>query len=143
MKVIYEDTDGTVCVLSPSVEALKIFTVEEIADRDVPAGRNFFIVEDSAISADRTFRDVWETVSAGIRVNEEGARKTAHDRRRVDRVAFMSPLASDVTVPKLAVETNAKRDAYMVVDDARQVAIDEAEGVAQIKSAMQAEGWVG
>ena len=35
-------------------------TIDEIAAKDVPAGKPFKIVEAADIPADRTFRDAWE-----------------------------------------------------------------------------------
>jgi len=34
--------------------------MQEIADKDVPHGRPYKIVEESEIPADRTFRNAWE-----------------------------------------------------------------------------------
>jgi hypothetical protein len=35
-------------------------TIEEIAAKDVPAGKEFKIVSVNDIPSDRTFRDAWE-----------------------------------------------------------------------------------
>ena len=59
MKIIYKNEDGGVAIIHPTVEALLIMTIEEIALKDVPTGVAFAIVEDDAIPSDRTFRDAW------------------------------------------------------------------------------------
>ena len=40
-------------------ETGKVWTVEEIAKKDVPTGKKYKIVEDSEIPTDRSFRDAW------------------------------------------------------------------------------------
>lgn len=59
MKIIYKNQDGGVAIIHPTVEALSIMTIEEIALKDVPAGLPFTIVEDDVIPSDRTFRNAW------------------------------------------------------------------------------------
>lgn len=58
MRIIYPTDDGGVAVIIPAPECG--LTIEEIAAKDVPAGKPFKIVEDSEIPADRTFRNAWE-----------------------------------------------------------------------------------
>ena len=59
MKIIYKNQDGGISIIHPTVEALSIMTIEEIALKDVPTGLVFAIVEDDSIPSDRTFRDAW------------------------------------------------------------------------------------
>lgn len=58
MRIIYPTDDGGVAVIIPAAECG--LTIEEIAAKDVPAGKPFKIVEDSDIPEDRTFRNAWE-----------------------------------------------------------------------------------
>ena len=58
MRIIYPTDDGGVAVIIPAPECG--LSIEEIAAKDVPAGKPFKIVEDSEIPADRTFRNAWE-----------------------------------------------------------------------------------
>ena len=57
-RVIYPTDDGGVAVIVPAAECG--LTIEEIAAKDVPAGKPFKIVEDTDIPSDRTFRNAWE-----------------------------------------------------------------------------------
>ena len=57
--IVYTQDDETVAIVVPTPEALETRTVEEIADKDVPTGKEYHIVEDSEIPSDRTFRDAW------------------------------------------------------------------------------------
>lgn len=59
MKIIYKNQDGGISIVHPTVEALSIMTIKEIALKDVPRGLAFAIVEDDFIPSDRTFRDAW------------------------------------------------------------------------------------
>jgi hypothetical protein len=58
MKIIYKREDGGVTVLHPTSEWGG--TMEELAQKDVPTGLKFKIVEDSEIPTDRSFRNAWE-----------------------------------------------------------------------------------
>ena len=59
MKIIYKNENGGVSVIAPSDEALSFMTIDEIAQKDVPTGLPYKIVEDSEVPTDRTFRDAW------------------------------------------------------------------------------------
>ena len=58
MRIIYKEVEGTVSVIAPSPNWSG--TMEELAQKDVPKGLKFKIVEDSDIPTDRTFRLAWE-----------------------------------------------------------------------------------
>ena len=59
-RIIYKKDDGGVEILIPTAEGLESHTIEELAEKDVPAGAEFKIVDISDIPSDRTFRDAWE-----------------------------------------------------------------------------------
>jgi hypothetical protein len=56
-RIIYPTDDGGVAIIIPAECGL---TIEEIAAKDVPAGKPFKIVDVSDIPEDRTFRAAWE-----------------------------------------------------------------------------------
>ena len=60
-RIIYPTDNGGVAVIIP-IEDCGL-SVEEIALKDVPAGRPWRIVDAADIPADRTFRDAWEWTS--------------------------------------------------------------------------------
>ena len=85
MKIIFktpENPDGATGVsvihpasgwITPNGKLFKDLTgdeilvaMEELAQKDVPTGLKYKIVEDSAISSDRTFRDAWEIDEAEL-----------------------------------------------------------------------------
>lgn len=59
-RIIFPTGDGGVAVLIPTAEYLASHTIEELAQKDVPAGVEYKIVNVSEIPSDRTFRNAWE-----------------------------------------------------------------------------------
>ena len=57
MKIIYQQTDGSVAVITPAANCS--LTDAQTALKDVPTGLKFKIVEDSVVPSDRTFRNAW------------------------------------------------------------------------------------
>ena len=57
-RVIYPTYDGGVAVIIPAPDCG--LTIEEIAAKDVPAGKPYEIVDVADIPSDRTFRNAWE-----------------------------------------------------------------------------------
>lgn len=59
-KIIHQTDEGGIAIITPTPEALSTYTVEQIADKDVPHGKPYKIVDESEIPTDRTFREAWE-----------------------------------------------------------------------------------
>lgn len=57
-RIIYPDDEGGVIILIPAPECE--LTIEQIATKDVPAGKPYKIVNVADIPSDRTFRNAWE-----------------------------------------------------------------------------------
>ena len=57
-RIIYPSDEGGVSIIVPAVGC--DLTIEEIAIKDVPAGKPYKIVDVSEIPSDRTFREAWE-----------------------------------------------------------------------------------
>ena len=64
MRIIYKTPENTVSVIVPSQEWSG--TMEELAQKDVPTGLKYKIVEDSDISDDRSFRNAWEVAESDL-----------------------------------------------------------------------------
>tara|TARA_Y100000296_G_scaffold50961_1_gene58440 strand:- start:292 stop:504 length:213 start_codon:yes stop_codon:yes gene_type:complete len=64
MKIIYKTPENTVSILAVSPNWSG--TLEEIAQKDVPTGLKYKIVEDSDIPTDRSFRNAWEVDEAEL-----------------------------------------------------------------------------
>lgn len=59
-RIIYKTNDGGVAVVIPTPKALTNYSIQEIAEKDVPSGKPYKIVDSSSIPSDRTFRSAWE-----------------------------------------------------------------------------------
>ena len=57
-RIIYPTDDGGVAVIVPAAECG--LSIEQIAAKDIPAGKPYKIVDVSDIPEDRTFRNAWE-----------------------------------------------------------------------------------
>ena len=63
-KIIYLQENGVVAIINPILNDInpatnKIYTIEEIAKKDVPTGKKYKIIDDSDVPTDRSFRDAW------------------------------------------------------------------------------------
>ena len=59
-RIVYKNEDGTIAIIIPTPEWLETHTIEELATKDVPDGKEYWIVDASEIPSDGTFRDAWE-----------------------------------------------------------------------------------
>lgn len=57
-RIIFENDEGGVSIIVPAPESG--LTIEQIAAKDVPAGKPYQIVDVSEVPSDRTFRNAWE-----------------------------------------------------------------------------------
>jgi ribosomal protein S12 len=63
-RIIYKSSDSSVRIIIPADNI--DMTVEEIAQKDVPTGVKYKIVNVSEISPDRTFRNAWDIDEAEL-----------------------------------------------------------------------------
>lgn len=56
-RIVYIEENGSIGIIVPADCGL---TIEEIAEKDVPTGLTYHIVDKSEIPTDRTFRDAWK-----------------------------------------------------------------------------------
>tara|TARA_Y100001937_G_scaffold70520_1_gene95987 strand:+ start:547 stop:804 length:258 start_codon:yes stop_codon:yes gene_type:complete len=64
-KIIYMQTNGILAILQRNPEQInpdtgELWTDEEVAQKDVPKGFKYKIIDDSEEPTDRSFRDAWE-----------------------------------------------------------------------------------
>lgn len=135
-RIIYSTEEGGVAVIIPAPECG--LTIEEIAAKDVPAGVAFEIVDMTDIPEDRTFRGAWERQGRAIALKLPKARDIAHTMRRASRAGEFAPLDVEATVPALAAQAEAKRQAIRERYAAMQTEIDAATDVDQVKAALAA-----
>jgi hypothetical protein len=56
-RIIFSNDEGGVSVIVPAPDCE--LTIEQIAAKDVPAGKPYQIVDVSDVPSDRTFRNAW------------------------------------------------------------------------------------
>jgi len=66
-KIVYKQDDGVLAIVIPNLKEINpatgvVFTIDEIAKKDVPTGKKYKIIDDSDVPTDRSFRNAW-TVS--------------------------------------------------------------------------------
>ena len=77
-RIIYK-TDEGLAVIIPSDEALATRTIQEIADKDVPSGVAYKIVDVADIPSDRTFRNAWNIADSELSDGVGADRETYED----------------------------------------------------------------
>jgi len=55
-KILFPNPEGGISVIIPTDE----LSIEDVCQKDVPAGTPYLIVEDDVIPSDRSFRNAWE-----------------------------------------------------------------------------------
>lgn len=58
--IVFENENGGVSVGYPTPEALQIMSLYQIALKDTPAGKPFWLVDVSVLPSDHTFFNAWE-----------------------------------------------------------------------------------
>lgn len=58
-KIIFENADDSVGIINPTAEGIALGMIN-LGKKDTPTGLPFWIVEDTEIPTDRTYRNSWE-----------------------------------------------------------------------------------
>jgi len=64
--IIYKNDDGGVSIIIPAPEALEKYGIQAIAEKDVPEGKPYKIIDAAEIPEDRTFRAAWTVDEAEL-----------------------------------------------------------------------------
>ena len=64
--ILYKQDNGVVAVIRPTAEAIAVYGIEAIAQKDVPAGKPYKIIDASEIPADRSQRNAWTVDDADL-----------------------------------------------------------------------------
>ena len=75
--VIYKNDDGVLAILWPTPEALSLHTIKQIADKDVPAGKPYRIIDHTDLPADREARDRW-TIDDALLIDGVGGESATY-----------------------------------------------------------------
>ena len=64
--IIYIGDDGEVCTIHPNEEYVAKFSIEELAEKDVPHNKKYKIVDVSEIPSDQQFRNAWQIAESEL-----------------------------------------------------------------------------
>lgn len=137
-RIVYKNDDGDVFVVIPAVGCG--LTAEQIANKDVPSGVQYQILDASQIPSDRLFRGAWRLSSDGVFEEIATSKIIAHEIRRSFRAKEFEPLDIQATIPSLSVAAETARELIREKYAAMQAAIDNSSSVSEIKAALTAQG---
>jgi|TARA_B110000444_G_C18547878_1_gene458859 hypothetical protein len=130
-RIIYTTDEGTVAILIPTDECG--LSIEEIAAKDVPEGKEYKIVDVSELSSDRTFRNAW-VLDNEITVDIPKAKVITKNKLREERkplleaqdILFMQAQESGTDISSIVTEKQRLRDITNQVDN--MTTVDELKG---------------
>ena len=130
-RIIYTTDEGTVAILIPTDECG--LSIEEIAAKDVPEGKEYKIVDVSELSSDRTFRNAW-VLDNEITVDIPKAKVITKNKLREKRkplleaqdILFMQAQESGSDTSDIVTEKQRLRDITNQVDS--MTTVDELKG---------------
>ena len=64
--IIYKQPSGVIAIVRPTEEALALYGIEAIAQKDAPAGLPYKIINASEIPTDRSQRNAWTVDDAEL-----------------------------------------------------------------------------
>jgi hypothetical protein len=64
--IIYKQDNGVVAIIRPTEEAIALYGIKAIAEKDVPAGKPYKIIDASEIPTDRSQRNAWTVDDADL-----------------------------------------------------------------------------
>ena len=130
-RIIYTTDEGTLAILIPTDECG--LSIEEIAAKDVPEGKEYKIVDVSELSSDRTFRNAW-VLDNEITVDIPKAKVITKNKLREQRkplleaqdILFMQAQESGSDTSDIVTEKQRLRDITNQVDS--MTTVDELKG---------------
>jgi hypothetical protein len=133
---IYLVEENKVAVLFPVLSCG--LSLEQIIQKDIPAGVPYKIIDASELPQDRTFRDAWEYEPFSI--NFQKAKAIAHDIRRANRDLELAPHDEVISKQIPGRMESAEAARVLIREKYAQVqgVIDAATTVEQLKAALKA-----
>ena len=130
-RIIYTTDEGTVAILIPTDECG--LSIEEIAAKDVPASKEYNIVDVNTISSDRSFRNAWIWDSE-ITIDISKAKDITKNKLREQRkplleaqdILFMQAQESGSDTSGIVTEKQRLRDITNQVDS--MTTVEELKG---------------
>ena len=133
-KIIYQNPDGGVSVVTPSGEV----PIEDLPEK--LGLTDYEIVEDDVIPTDRTFRNAWVKTGATVVEDLTKSKALGHDMRRRKRAEEFKPYDDLISkqIPGSDTDTaEASRATIRTKYATMQTSIDEATTTELIKTALK------
>lgn len=64
--IIYKQDNGVVAIVRPTGEAITLYGIDAIAQKDVPEGKPYKIIDTADIPSDRSQRNAWTVDDADL-----------------------------------------------------------------------------
>mgnify|MGYP001160665987 CR=1 FL=1 len=64
--ILYNQDSGVVAIIRPTEEAIALYGIKAIAEKDVPAGKPYKIIYASEVPVDRAQRNAWTVDDADL-----------------------------------------------------------------------------
>lgn len=97
---VFHNDEGGVALGFPTPEALETASIHEIAQKDTPSGKSFWIIDKDDVPNDDTFYDAWELdpeSSQMIKINIDKAKEIHKNIIREARKSLLEKLDVDFT----------------------------------------------
>ena len=114
-RIIYTQSNGILAIIIPSPRWDG--TIEELAQKDVPEGKSYKIVDINEIPTDRIFRNAWEEgTTSSVKINMMKARDIHMDKIRSARDKKLIELDKRKYGSEFDTERQTLRDIPQTVD---------------------------
>ena len=135
-RIIYTNEKGGVSVIVPADCGLSI---QEIAEKDVPSGSTYEIVDIASIPSDRTFRGAWRKGAGKVDTDLPTAKLIAHEKRRAKRSEEYMVVDADNMNVLVSPAAQTQRNAIGIKYDIIQAKLQDSTSVALLKTHMVGE----
>ena len=135
MKIIYTNNEGGISVIHPTGE----LPIEDVCQKDVPAGVPYLIVSEDDIPSDRTFRNAWVMGDCCVDHDLAKCKALGHDMRRAKRAEEFAPHDEVIMKQIPGADADAAESARQEIRDKyaqMQEQIDAAATPDEIKAAL-------
>ena len=131
-RIIYVDPEGNLCVVVPAPSWNG--TIKELAEKDVPQGLAYKIVNENEIPSDRTFRGAWVLNAGVISHDMKKAKEIKRNMIREQRKAKFTALDNEINKKLVNAITTGDNSLIVELEGKRKV-LRDAPAMPEIESA--------
>lgn len=139
-RIIYVDPEGNLCVVVPAPSWNG--TIKELAEKDVPQGLAYKIVNENEIPSDRTFRGAWVMDGSTVSHDMKKAREIKRNMMREERKSKFIALDNEINKELVTAITTGDNTLILELERKRKILrdapampeIDNAENIKQLSA---------